>query len=48
VKHSETEKDYLVKESELMKGVSVAEFELDGLMQVAGNYSLNHALSIWS
>lgn len=35
VKHSETEKDYLVKESELMKGVSVAEFELDGLMQVA-------------
>ncbi|XP_003568702.2 uncharacterized protein LOC100834001 [Brachypodium distachyon] len=35
-KHSYTEKDYLVKESELMKGVSVAEFELDGLMQVAG------------
>uniref|UniRef100_A0A452Y881 Uncharacterized protein n=1 Tax=Aegilops tauschii subsp. strangulata TaxID=200361 RepID=A0A452Y881_AEGTS len=43
VKHSETEKDYLVKESELMKGVSVAEFELDGLMQVeaaAGTDSL--------
>ncbi|CAM0957261.1 unnamed protein product [Alopecurus aequalis] len=35
VKHSETEKDYLVKESELMKGVSAADFELDGLMQVA-------------
>ncbi|KAM0903188.1 hypothetical protein ACQ4PT_018815 [Festuca glaucescens] len=35
VKHSETEKDCLVRESELMKGVSVAEFELDGLMQVA-------------
>ena len=36
MKHSETEKDYLVKESELMKVVSVAEFELDGLMQVSG------------
>lgn len=35
LKHSETEKDYLVKESELLKGVSVAEFELNGLMQVA-------------
>ena len=39
MKHSETEKDYLVKESELMKGVSVAEFELDGLMQVEGKGS---------
>ena len=46
MKHSETEKDYLVKESELMKGVSVAEFELDGLMQVEGNYCLNHAITI--
>lgn len=40
VKHSETEKHYLDKESELMKGVSVAEFELNGLIQVAGNYCL--------
>ena len=47
MKHSETEKDYVVKESELMKVVSVAEFELDGLMQVSGSYCL-HALSIWS
>ncbi|KAE8794749.1 hypothetical protein D1007_30470 [Hordeum vulgare] len=41
-KHSETEKDYLMKEYELVKGVSVAEFELDGLMQVqaAGTDSL--------
>lgn len=29
-----------------MKGVSVAEFELDGLMQVDGNYCLNHAITI--
>ncbi|KAL6864962.1 hypothetical protein ACP4OV_016113 [Aristida adscensionis] len=35
VKHSETENYYLDKESELMKGVSVAEFELNGLIQVA-------------
>ncbi|XP_062181229.1 uncharacterized protein LOC133885521 [Phragmites australis] len=35
VKHSETEKHYLDKESELMKEVSVAEFELNGLMKVA-------------
>ncbi|KAL6624743.1 hypothetical protein ACP70R_032064 [Stipagrostis hirtigluma subsp. patula] len=37
VKHSETEKNYLDKESELMKGVSVAEFELNGLIQVAAS-----------
>ncbi|TVU18528.1 hypothetical protein EJB05_34633 [Eragrostis curvula] len=35
VKHSETEKLYLDKESELMKEVSIAEFELNGLIQVA-------------
>uniref|UniRef100_A0A0D9WEK5 Uncharacterized protein n=1 Tax=Leersia perrieri TaxID=77586 RepID=A0A0D9WEK5_9ORYZ len=35
VKHSDTEKEYLLKESELMKGVSIAEFELNGIMQVA-------------
>ncbi|KAG8067644.1 hypothetical protein GUJ93_ZPchr0005g15457 [Zizania palustris] len=35
VKQSETEKDCLFKESELMKGVSVAEFELNGIIQVA-------------
>ncbi|WVZ92586.1 hypothetical protein U9M48_038636 [Paspalum notatum var. saurae] len=33
VKHSETEKHYLEKESELMKEVSIAEFELNGLIQ---------------
>ncbi|TKW28511.1 hypothetical protein SEVIR_3G332500v4 [Setaria viridis] len=35
VKHSETEKHYLDRESELTKEVSVAEFELNGLIQVA-------------
>ncbi|KAF0928091.1 hypothetical protein E2562_037869 [Oryza meyeriana var. granulata] len=35
VKHSETEKEYLMKESELMKGVSIAEFEFNGIIQVA-------------
>ncbi|XP_039801594.1 uncharacterized protein LOC120665941 isoform X1 [Panicum virgatum] len=35
VKHSETEKDYIDKESVLLKEVSVAEFELNGLIQVA-------------
>ncbi|XP_039839036.1 uncharacterized protein LOC120699200 isoform X3 [Panicum virgatum] len=35
VKHSETEKDYLDKESGLLKEISVAEFELNGLIQVA-------------
>ncbi|CAL4892745.1 unnamed protein product [Urochloa decumbens] len=35
VKHSETEKHYLDKEYELTKEVSVAEFELNGLIQVA-------------
>ncbi|KAJ1268778.1 hypothetical protein BS78_07G159900 [Paspalum vaginatum] len=35
VKHSETEKHYLGKESELMKELSIAEFELNGLIQVA-------------
>ncbi|OEL36663.1 hypothetical protein BAE44_0002318 [Dichanthelium oligosanthes] len=35
VRHSETEKHYLDKESFLMKEVSVAEFELNGLIQVA-------------
>ncbi|CAL4899902.1 unnamed protein product [Urochloa decumbens] len=35
VKHSETEKHYLDKEYELAKEVSVAEFELNGLIQVA-------------
>ncbi|XP_025810059.1 uncharacterized protein LOC112887969 isoform X2 [Panicum hallii] len=35
MKHSETEKDYLDKESVLLKEVSVAEFELNGLIQVA-------------
>jgi hypothetical protein len=40
VKHSETEKEYIMKESELMKGVSIAEFELNGIIQVAGNYCL--------
>ncbi|RLN27925.1 uncharacterized protein C2845_PM05G20650 [Panicum miliaceum] len=35
VKHSETEKDYPDKESALLKEVSVAEFELNGLIQVA-------------
>jgi hypothetical protein len=39
VQHSETEKHYLNKESELTKEVSVTEFELNGLIQVAGNYS---------
>ena len=40
MKHSETEKDYLDKESGLLKEISVAEFELNGLIQVAGNYCL--------
>ncbi|RCV18648.1 hypothetical protein SETIT_3G318800v2 [Setaria italica] len=35
VKHSETEKHYLDRESELTKEISVAEFELNGLIQVA-------------
>ncbi|XP_066363956.1 uncharacterized protein [Miscanthus floridulus] len=35
VQHSETEKQYLNKESELTKEVSVTEFELNGLIQVA-------------
>ncbi|XP_006654213.1 uncharacterized protein LOC102718927 [Oryza brachyantha] len=35
VRHSETEKEYLMKESELMKGVSIAEFELNGIIQLA-------------
>jgi len=39
VQHSETEKQYLNKESELTKEVSVTEFELNGLIQMAGNYS---------
>ncbi|AQK93394.1 hypothetical protein Zm00014a_012274 [Zea mays] len=39
VQHSETEKHYLNKESELTKEVSVTEFELNGLIQVAASES---------
>lgn len=46
MKHSETEKDYLGKESALLKEVSVAEFELNGLIQVAGNYCLWFPFSV--
>ncbi|XP_066368793.1 uncharacterized protein [Miscanthus floridulus] len=35
VQHSETEKQYLNKESELTKEISVIEFELNGLIHVA-------------
>uniref|UniRef100_A0A0E0DP73 Uncharacterized protein n=1 Tax=Oryza meridionalis TaxID=40149 RepID=A0A0E0DP73_9ORYZ len=41
VKHSETEKEYIMKESELMKGVSIAEFELNGIIQVADSRIAN-------
>ena len=46
MKHSETEKDYIDKESVLLKEVSVAEFELNGLIQVAGNYCLWFPFSV--
>ncbi|GJN35682.1 hypothetical protein PR202_gb24480 [Eleusine coracana subsp. coracana] len=46
VKHSETEKLYLDKESELMKEVSIAEFELNGLIQVAGNSAERDILKV--
>ncbi|KAJ3709190.1 hypothetical protein LUZ61_012895 [Rhynchospora tenuis] len=36
VKHSEVEKDYLARECQLTKLVSLSEFELSGLMHISG------------